>query len=845
MDVSLPLPWRCLPPVGAGGVCPSRRPRVSRCAYNGDWQRQAATVSGTLAALLQSLRRATLGERQRRLRAATLVQLRIISAGLRLRMSDSRPVLVQRIEDAFAEDDRLAQQPLGDKLLLNQPFTIEESREFQRLIAERLNAEKLKRLCRFLRLSTAGRKAQLASEITSELLERHHLPGLSAAHRAGPRELQGVVEPRQSTADSLEEDVFTESRMETAETATVLIPTVLANADERRCIQKEERRLQRRQRLAQILAEDARNYWRIQRELKEICESPSRHWTAGPATDDLFEWIALTPTANFEGGIYTGKIVLPVNYPLAPPSITLLTPSGRWEVGKKICLSNTNYHPDLWQPAWGIRTMMEALRSHFPVAGDGAIGALDWPSDMRKRLAQDRFVLRWFRCWISFHASRIAGVFGLCDTPWKFWFLVQKEQRAVARTLPRRIERGARSGGRQSTSCLKRAAAMLWALCTFALLLEGSCSGNLSVNLTANLTANRVNNSREGSEAEVLAAGFCEMQCKKANPDQPCIFDQNCPDLGCNALGFSQCRYCGFGAYVSVPCRGGPRPPPISTCRPEINVISQKPGDHYFANHISATGFQEQLQCSKLNGIGGANTYSCVTAMRRETRLRTAHFLQQLTFSADCKFFVKKVWRMSPQPVATCTEMPEAPQRLSTVESGELPPADEKKESQVPETPEVQTGPGPGPATTAPVNSGASGPPKAAPRRRREGERQRRSQQNLMVQLFKPPSTGRGRLLMSLNLLIVCVLVLLTPFSLGRLSKGANLFGLILSGVGGCHKESSNALEPTTGSKGEGAEALAVHFGTASFDGFSRQQRLWRKRPGAKGAKMEQRLHLL
>ena len=34
---------------------------------------------------------------------------------------------------------------------------------------------------------------------------------------------------------------------------------------------------------------------------------------------------------------------------------------------------------------------------------------------------------------------------------------------------------------------------------------------------------------------------------------------------------------------------------------------------------------------------------------------RTAHFLQQLTFSADCKFFVKKVWRMSPQPVATCT----------------------------------------------------------------------------------------------------------------------------------------------------------------------------------------------
>eukprot|EP00420_Gonyaulax_spinifera_P000648 CAMPEP_0197923354 /NCGR_PEP_ID=MMETSP1439-20131203/93825_1 /TAXON_ID=66791 /ORGANISM="Gonyaulax spinifera, Strain CCMP409" /LENGTH=183 /DNA_ID=CAMNT_0043545715 /DNA_START=47 /DNA_END=595 /DNA_ORIENTATION=+ len=131
---------------------------------------------------------------------------------------------------------------------------------------------------------------------------------------------------------------------------------------------------------------------RIQRELKEISEDPSRHWTAAPAADDLFEWqfaVRGPPGTDFEGGIYTGRIVLPVNYPLAPPSITLLTPNGRWEVGKKICLSNTSYHPDLWQPAWGIRTMMEALRSHFPMPGDGAVGAIDWPSDLRKRLAKE------------------------------------------------------------------------------------------------------------------------------------------------------------------------------------------------------------------------------------------------------------------------------------------------------------------------------------------------------------------------------------------------------------------------------------------------------------------------
>jgi len=131
---------------------------------------------------------------------------------------------------------------------------------------------------------------------------------------------------------------------------------------------------------------------RIQTELNEISKSPSRHWTASPAADDLFEWqfaVRGPPGTDFEGGIYTGRLVLPVNYPLAPPSITMLTPNGRWEIGKKICLSNTSYHPDLWQPAWGIRTMMEALRSQFPLPGDGAVAAIDWPSDLRRKLAKE------------------------------------------------------------------------------------------------------------------------------------------------------------------------------------------------------------------------------------------------------------------------------------------------------------------------------------------------------------------------------------------------------------------------------------------------------------------------
>jgi hypothetical protein len=64
-----------------------------------------------------------------------------------------------------------------------------------------------------------------------------------------------------------------------------------------------------------------------------------------------------------------------------------LTPSGRFETGTKICLSFSAYHPELWQPAWGIRLILEALISFLPTPADGAIGALDWSSAERKKLA--------------------------------------------------------------------------------------------------------------------------------------------------------------------------------------------------------------------------------------------------------------------------------------------------------------------------------------------------------------------------------------------------------------------------------------------------------------------------
>ena len=68
-----------------------------------------------------------------------------------------------------------------------------------------------------------------------------------------------------------------------------------------------------------------------------------------------------------------------------PPHIVFLTPSGRFETNTKICLSFSAFHPELWQPAWGIRLILEALIAFLPTPADGAIGSLNWTSEERKR----------------------------------------------------------------------------------------------------------------------------------------------------------------------------------------------------------------------------------------------------------------------------------------------------------------------------------------------------------------------------------------------------------------------------------------------------------------------------
>lgn len=130
----------------------------------------------------------------------------------------------------------------------------------------------------------------------------------------------------------------------------------------------------------------------VKRLMKEAAElrEPTFMYFAQPLEENLFHWhftIRGPPDTPFAKGIYHGRITLPPEYPMKPPNITFLTPNGRFETNKKICLSISGYHPETWRPSWSIRTALLAMIGFMPTHGTGAIGSLDYTDKEREVLA--------------------------------------------------------------------------------------------------------------------------------------------------------------------------------------------------------------------------------------------------------------------------------------------------------------------------------------------------------------------------------------------------------------------------------------------------------------------------
>ena len=130
---------------------------------------------------------------------------------------------------------------------------------------------------------------------------------------------------------------------------------------------------------------------RLLTELKNLSKDPDKNLVAGPIDDsDILTWhftIKGPKDTPFEGGIYHGKIIFPNAYPMEPPDIIFLTPNGRFETNVKICLTVTSYHPDCWQPAWDVRTVLTSVMAFMPTDGEGAIGSLNDDDEKRRKYA--------------------------------------------------------------------------------------------------------------------------------------------------------------------------------------------------------------------------------------------------------------------------------------------------------------------------------------------------------------------------------------------------------------------------------------------------------------------------
>jgi len=69
---------------------------------------------------------------------------------------------------------------------------------------------------------------------------------------------------------------------------------------------------------------------RILREAAENAKEDRTVISAAPLDDNIFEWhftIRGPPDTPYELGMYHGRIILPSNYPMAPPNIMLLNVS--------------------------------------------------------------------------------------------------------------------------------------------------------------------------------------------------------------------------------------------------------------------------------------------------------------------------------------------------------------------------------------------------------------------------------------------------------------------------------------------------------------------------------------
>ncbi|XP_060526940.1 ubiquitin-conjugating enzyme E2 J2 [Cylas formicarius] len=125
---------------------------------------------------------------------------------------------------------------------------------------------------------------------------------------------------------------------------------------------------------------------RLKQDYLRLKKDPVPYVDAEPLPSDILEWhyVVWGPENSlYDGGYYHGKLVFPRDFPFKPPAVYMITPNGRFRTNKKLCLSISDFHPDTWNPAWSVSTILTGLLS-FMLEKSPTLGSIE-TSDYDKR----------------------------------------------------------------------------------------------------------------------------------------------------------------------------------------------------------------------------------------------------------------------------------------------------------------------------------------------------------------------------------------------------------------------------------------------------------------------------
>ncbi|RPA71654.1 UBC-like protein [Ascobolus immersus RN42] len=140
---------------------------------------------------------------------------------------------------------------------------------------------------------------------------------------------------------------------------------------------------------------------RLAKEYAAIRASPPPYITAHPTDSNILEWhyiLTGPPQTPYEGGQYWGTLIFPPDYPFKPPSIQMITPSGRFQPSTRLCLSISDFHPKSFNPAWSVATILIGLLS-FMTGEEMTTGSVSASREEREGFARRS---RW---WNSVHGG--------------------------------------------------------------------------------------------------------------------------------------------------------------------------------------------------------------------------------------------------------------------------------------------------------------------------------------------------------------------------------------------------------------------------------------------------------